>query len=493
MAESTTPSDALRVLLLSAEVTPFAKTGGLGDVTAALARYLNEAGHDARLFMPGYRDFDFAGTEPVIVDFATDVPVHIGSHTYAFTLYTTPIPDTDVWIYIIHCPELFDRPGFYTDDPDEHLRFLVFCRACLESCQRMGWSPHVLHGNDWHTGLAPLYLDTQYRWDGLFAETKSLITIHNIGYQGMFPAERLPDFGLAANAYRLHQEDLADGVINFLKTGILASDAVSTVSHTYAREIQTAEFGSGLEDVLQTRRERLVGIVNGVDYTAWDPATDTRIPYPYDATDMSGKERNKRYLLESLGLPYREGVPLVGIISRLVAQKGFDLLFDVMAPALLRKGFQFIVLGNGEPRYETYFAGLQNRFPSQVCFYRGYNNRLAGLIEAGSDMFLMPSQYEPCGLNQMYSLKYGTVPIVRNTGGLADTVSLFDPATGEGTGVVFDHYTAEALKWGLETALGLYRQPSLWSKLVANGMAQDFSWRRQVEQYVDLYRRLIDL
>jgi starch synthase len=289
----------------------------------------------------------------------------------------------------------------------------------------------------------------------------------------------------------LYQDDLLLGRLNFLKTGILYAGALSTVSRTHAREIQSERYGMGLEGLLRGRSDHLIGIVNGIDYDEWNPATDPHLPHHFDADHPAGKAEVKRHLLQGMGLRGDETNPLVGIISRLTSQKGFDLCFDVL-PAMLRRhpDLRIVVLGNGERRYEEFFAGLQAAHQGRVGFYRGYHNPLAHLIEAGSDIFLMPSLYEPCGLNQMYSQRYGTAPVVRRTGGLADTVQPFDPGTGDGTGFVFEHFTPQGLEWALEQALEFFADRRLWSRLVDNAMRQDFSWERQIERYVALYRAL---
>jgi len=351
-----------------------------------------------------------------------------------------------------------------------------------------GFAPDVVHGNDWHTALLPLYLKTLYQWDQLFARTKTVLTIHNIAYQGVFPAGVVPNLGLADYAGLLHQEDLHRGVVNFLKTGALYADVVSTVSRTYAREIQTEAFGEGLDGLLRQRAGSVVGIVNGVDYSSWNPETDVHIPYRYTIDDVAeGKRENKLQLLGELGLPAAAEPPLLGIVSRLTSQKGFDLTFEPMTEALRHLDLRLVVLGTGESRYEEHFHWLQRTFPQKVCFYRGYSEPLAHLIEAASDIFLMPSRFEPCGLNQMYSLKYGAVPVVRKTGGLADTVEHFRSSTGEGTGFVFEHYDSTGFAWALKQALTVYQDREAWSRLRRNGMRQDFSWERQGAEYEQLY------
>lgn len=481
---------ALRICFVTSELAPFAKAGGLGDVSAALPRYLHGAGHDVRVFVPYYARIATPGREIFPVDFIQNVTVRLGPHTYQFSLHTTQLPNSSLWVYLVHCPPLYGRAELYTNDVDEHMRFGLLTRAAFESCQRMGFSPHVVHCNDWQTALAPLYLDTHYRWDRLFQTTRTLLTIHNIGYQGVFGAQAVEDLGLGPFAGALHQEDLRAGRVNLLKTGILYADLLNTVSPTYAREVQTSAMGAGLEGLLRQRTATFFGILNGVDYDEWSPEKDPYIPQPYSRDDLSGKAKAKEPLLERLGLRPANGAPVIGMVTRLTSQKGIDLLFDVLPWLLRRYDLRLAVLGSGEPRYEQYFGLLQQQFPGRVCFYWGYSNELAHLIEAGADMFLMPSLYEPCGLNQMYSLRYGTVPIVRNTGGLADTVQLFDPDTGRGTGIVFNDYNREGIAWALTTALALYQRPRLWRRMMLNGMAEDWSWERQGAQYVRLYERL---
>lgn len=483
--------DPLKICFMASEVAPFAKTGGLADVASALPAHLHRRGHDVRLFMPLYAVIDHSRYTFVGVDFLRDITVHLGPHPFSFSVFVAKAPDSELDVYFIHCPLLYDRPGIYTGEWDEHLRFALLSRAALECCQRMGWAPDIVHVNDWHTALVPIYLQTLYRWDRLFARTKTALTIHNIAYQGVFPAETITNLGLAEHANLLFQKDLQRGAVGFLKTGILYADVVTTVSRTYAREIQTAAYGRGLEALLRERRKSVVGIVNGVDYSQWNPAVDPYLAHPYTAeTVAEGKAANQKVLLEKLGLTYKPGVPVLGVVSRLTAQKGFDLLFDPLPELLRYLDVRFVVLGSGEHRYEEFFSQLQQTFPQKVCYYRGYSEELAHLIEAGADIFVMPSEFEPCGLNQMYSLKYGTVPIVRKTGGLADTVELFDPKSGRGTGFVFEHFNVEAMTWALKAALTTFQDQDVWARLRANGMAEDFSWDRQGAEYERLYARL---
>ena len=481
----------LRIAFVSAEVHPFSKTGGLADVSAALPRYLAKSGHDVRVFTPRYQRIDLPAQTPHPLGTVGNVGVRFDGTEIAFSALPVAAPGSSHPVYLIECPRLYDRPGIYTNAPDEHLRFAMLSRAAIETCQRLAWKPDIIHVHDWHAALVPIYLKTVYAWDALFQGTKTVLTIHNIGYQGGFPASVLGDLSLADSSNLVHQDDLRAGVFSFLKTGILYANLLTTVSETYAREIQTPEYGVGLHELLRARRNVLAGIVNGIDPEEWNPATDRLIPFRYDASSIETKAKNTAALLQTLGLPETPGGPVLGIVSRLATQKGFELLFDVLPPLLARRDLRLTILGTGEPRFETFFQGLQASFPRKVCFFKGFSNELAHLIEAGADMFLMPSRYEPCGLNQMYSMAYGTVPIVRRTGGLADTVSQFQASTGEGTGFVFEHFTADGLRWALGQALEAWGDRASWRRLMVNGMSRDYSWDVQGSKYVGLYSRLL--
>lgn len=478
----------MNICLLASELAPFAKTGGLGDAVAGLGRYLHRAGADLRIFLPRYTSATIEGSLPV--DFLQGMSSELAGRRVSWSVRTAPMPDGGPAVHFVDCPPLYDRPGIYDDRGDEHLRFAFFTRAVIEACQRMGFGPDVFHVHDWHTALLPLYLRTHYGWDRLFGGSRTLLTIHNLGYQGTFPAREASALGLAGELPLLHQEELGRGRLSFMTTGLLHADFLSTVSPTHAAEIRTPEYGFGLDPLLRARADHLVGIVNGVDYGDWDPTIDAHIAHRYSASDLEGKEWNKKALCEEVGLPYEAGVPLLGIVSRLTAQKGFDLCFDALPDVIGRRQPRLVVLGNGEPRYETFFHQLAARFPDHVRFHNGFSNPLAHRIQAGADLFLVPSRFEPCGLTQMYALRYGTVPVVRRTGGLADTVELYDSATGRGTGFVFDDFDAAGLRWALDYALDSYKDPTAWRRLMRNGMAQDFSWERQGPLYLDLYRRL---
>ncbi len=481
----------MNVLFVSSEVAPFAKTGGLGDVGAALPRALAARGHDVRVVMPMYkrvqtpeRTFDTVIREAVLT---------LGGTRIVFSVHQAKLPDSEVPVYFVRCAGLYDRQGIYTQDHDEHLRFALLNWASLVICQRLGFKPDIAHSNDWQSALLPLLLRTMFAWDRLFHNTRSILTIHNIGHQGTFASGVVSDLGLSDAAHHFHQEQLREGRVNFMLTGILYANPITTVSPTYAREIQTQDHGVGLDPYLRQRRETLFGILNGIDENEWNPETDSRLEHHYTAADFSGKEKCKKQLVESAGLPYHPRVPVMGIVSRLAWQKGFDLCMKVLPRMLANRAVQLVVLGTGEPQYEKFFAGLAFQFPKQVAYKKGFSEPLAHLIEAGSDMFLMPSRYEPCGLNQMYSLRYGTAPIVHRTGGLADTVAPFDAYRRTGTGFVFDHFDESGLTFGLSQALKIWGtgegdDRERWRALQTNGMRMKFGWNERVTAYEQVYR-----
>ncbi len=477
----------LKLCILSSEFVPYAKTGGLADVAGALVRQLHSLGHEVRAFMPLYPIVRRNHPELEPIAGLQQVALTIGTE-YKYSLQRASFPGTDAAMYFVDCPALFDRASLYTNDPDEHRRFLLFTRAALDGCRRLNWAPDIFHCNDWHAALLPLFLKTLYASDKLLAASKSLMTIHNIGYQGVMTSSAVPELGLGAAAARLDQDDLSHGVINALKTGIKYADRVSTVSPTYAREICDSPLGMGLQTALRSRGDGVVGILNGVDYRQWDPRHDPHLSVHFGPQDLRGKSINKEALSTRLKLKISASTPLIGMVTRLAEQKGIDLLLDSLPALLQARDFGLGVLGSGEAKYEAFFAGLAQRFAGRVSYEFGFDEPLAHLIEAGSDIFLMPSRYDPCGLNQMYSLRYGTIPIVRKTGGLADSVEHFDSSTGRGTGCVFNHYDAPAARWAIETALGWHANPESRQQLMRNAMAKDFSWDRQIHEYESLYR-----
>ena len=460
-------------------------------MVGALSRALAGNGIEVRVFTPLYSSVDASSLTPL--DSGQGLPLPLGSSKASVSLWQLGDPDSGVQRYFADSPGFFLNRPIYTEDSDEPVRFAALCHSALLACEAMGWAPDLIHCHDWQTSLIPLYLKTIYSRNEFFKRTKTLLTIHNLGYQGIFSSDcaRLilpPEF----NSH-LDREDLNQGRINLLKTGILHADWLTTVSPTYSREILTPEYGAGLDPLLRERSSRLTGILNGVDYDDWSPQLDPHISENYSRQNpIRGKQGNLEQLLRQLGLPYNPEIATAGIISRLVWQKGFELLEEALPQYLQDERLQLVVLGSGESRYETLFSNLARDFPRAACFVNRYDPVLAHRIEAGCDLFLMPSRYEPCGLNQMYSLKYGTVPIVRRTGGLADSVSHFDPGSRAGTGFVFDHFTSEGLRWALDQALDVFGDREAWRQLVQNGMSQDFSWQLRVGQYLKLYRDLTE-
>ena len=483
----------MNVLFVSSEVAPFAKAGGLGDVAGALPRHLRALGHDVRVFLPLYSKARTPGR--VFTQVIADLRFQLGPHEVRVSIHRSPMPGSDVPVYFVDCPSMYARPSIYGDAPDEHLRFSILSWSALLACQALQFQPDIAHLNDWQTGLIPLLLKTRFANDPTFARTRTLLTIHNLGHQGTFPAQALNETGLGRYADQFHQDDLRAGIFRYLTTGILYANAITTVSPTYAREIQTPEQGVGLDGLLRQRRDVLFGILNGIDEHEWNPHSDPLIQHHFTAADLSGKERCKAVLLNTAKLPYRREVPVFGVISRLVWQKGFDLCEKVLPGFLQRHGVQLVVLGTGEPRYEQFFSQLARAFPRQVAFQPAFNEARAHLIEAASDLFLMPSRYEPCGLNQLYSLKYGTVPIVHKTGGLADTVWQYDDRTGRGTGFSFEHFDEAGLTWALNRAVHVWGTGSgedreKWIQLQRNGMGLPLGWSHRIGEYVSIYRRL---
>ncbi|MFO0848528.1 MAG: glycogen synthase GlgA [Gemmataceae bacterium] len=497
----------LRVLVAASEVVGFAKTGGLADVAGALPRALADRGHQVAVVMPFYRTVR-TGKHHVERTGAV-IPVKVGTRTLACRLFRGTLPNSAVPIYFVEAPEYFDRddpaagkglyqqamPGGYKADyPDNAERFAFFSRAVLEAIPHLGFLPDVVHANDWQTGLVPVYLAEEFRPRPGYGHMRSVFTVHNIAYQGMFSRDVMAVTGLPGWLYNPAQLEY-HGHLNYLKAGIVFADAVNTVSPTYAREVQTAEFGCGLEGLLQETAAKLSGIVNGVDYGVWDPAADPHIPARYDAaTVFDRKPASKAALQERFGLPADPTKPVLGMVARLVSQKGVDLVLSA-APGFLDLGCQLVFLGEGDPEYHSELQQFHARHADKVGLYLGFSEALAHLVEAGSDLFLMPSRYEPSGLNQLYSLKYGTPPVVRATGGLADTIvgaTEETLAAGTATGFSFGAYTAHALYETVKWAVTLYRdRPADFRKVVRTAMAQDWGWDRSAAEYERLYRKVL--
>ncbi len=480
---------ALKLCVLSSEIVPYAKTGGLADVAGALVQNLRLLGHEVCAFMPLYAAVRAAHPELRTVAAVQQIALQLGATEFRFSLQVAGSAGTGSAFYFVDCPALYDGRGFYTGDPDEHRRFILFTRAVLEGCRRLGIKPDIFHCNDWHSALLPLYLKTLHSTDRPRAHT--VLTVHNIGYQGIMPGTAVAELGLDAPETLLDADDLRQGIINPLRAGLRYADRVTTVSPTYAREITEGPLGMGMQSTLAARQDRVVGILNGVDYRNWDPQHDPYLTAHFGPEDLGGKRTNKDSLIAAMRLDPVASRPLIGMVTRLAEQKGIDLLFDALPAMLQGRDFSLAVLGSGDHHYAAFFEDLARRFPGRAAFRSGYDESLAHLIEAGSDIFLMPSRYEPCGLNQMYSLRYGTIPIVRNTGGLADSVQHFNPASGIGTGCVFNDYDSPAVRWAVGTTLDWYAVPKSWQRLMRNAMAQDFSWGRQIVKYEALYRELL--
>ncbi|WP_165224954.1 glycogen synthase GlgA [Aquisphaera insulae] len=484
----------MNIVCVASEAVPFAKTGGLADVAAALPRALRLLGHDVRLFIPCYRRVWNAGPEIRGTGLTLEVPV--GSQVVRAFLHESRLPGSEVPVYLVDRPEYFDRDDLYQvggrDFDDNCERFVFFDRAVLESIRLLGIRPDIVHCNDWQTGLIPLYLKTLYRRYPELADAGSLLTIHNLAYLGLFWHWDMPLTGLDWKYFN-HRAMEFYGRLSFMKTGLVFSDILTTVSPTYAREIQTPALGCGLDGLLRDRAADLHGIVNGIEPQLWSPARETMLARNYDAaTVREGKAACKAWLQERAGLPRRPEVPLLAQIGRLDPQKGWDLLAEV-ADRLLDRDVQLVVLGTGHPKYHDLLGQLASRHEGKVWAYLGFSDDLAHQIEAGADLFLMPSLFEPCGLNQLYSLTHGTVPLVRATGGLADTVVNLDPWTlgnGTATGFSFVEPTAGSLWNAIETALATWENRSVWEALVRNGMKADWSWEHSARDYVRLYEEI---
>jgi len=475
-------SDALNVLICAGEVVPFAKTGGLADVAGSLPKALADLGHDVRVALPKYRDV--YEKHLLLRDVAAGLRIRYRGREHPVAIQQSDAIES-VTTYLLACDPLFARSGLY-GHPDDAERFTVYQRAVLAMFEGLDWVPDIIHCNDWQTALIPVYLNTD---NDLPCSPATLYTVHNLAYQGLFPREAITDAGLPDSLYSVDAMEFW-GQVSMMKAGIVFADMVSTVSPTYAKEIQTPEFGERLEGVLTGRRKQLVGIVNGLDYDVWDPASDKFIAAPYGAKQPDGKAAARKALQERLGLPKRH-VPVFGLISRLTAQKGLDIL-EAALPEVLKHDLQIVVLGTGDQHYHALLSGLAQEYPKRVSATLAFDNELAHMIYAGSDMFLMPSRYEPCGLGQMIAMRYGSIPVVRQTGGLADTVSEFDPATGRGNGFLFKGYDPKGLVAAVGRSLDAHASDA-WAKLVANAMNADFSWKRSAKRYAQVYAKAIAL
>jgi starch synthase len=478
--------DSLSILMISPEAHPHAKTGGLAEVAGALPNALAALGHTVTLVLPRYRRIDTAGAS------STRFAMTLGGKIQTVTIYERPLNER-VTLALVDAPELFDREELYGtsagDYPDNAWRFAVFSRAALEYARIKGRRPSVIHAHDWQTALVPVYQKMHLSNDPTVGGVPTVFTIHNLAFQGIFPRSTISDIGLGPEVLHINAMEYW-GHVNYLKAGINFSEKITTVSRGYAREIVRPDLGFGLDGVIARRAADLVGILNGIDVTRWNPSADPFVPASFDDNDLSGKRQAKKALLDHVGLPTDEASlarPLIGLVSRLTDQKGFDLI-AAAADDLMALDATWVMLGSGESRYEDQWRRLAMRYTMRVSATIGFDERLAHLIEAGSDLFLMPSRFEPCGLNQMYSLRYGTVPIVRATGGLDDTVENFDDTTGRGSGFKFAEYSTHALVATVRRALEVFGNPSVWAEIQRSGMKQDHSWDASAREYVKVYR-----
>jgi starch synthase len=457
----------MKVLLCSSEVVPYAKTGGLADVAGSLPIYLKKAKVDIRVCMPKYSSIKIKASKTKM---GKDIPV-----------------------YFIKNDKYFDRPYLYGtaagDYPDNLERFSYFCKATLELLKKEGFRPDVIHCNDWQTALIPVYLKTRYKDDPFYSGIKTVFTIHNMAYQGIFAKEQYPTIGIGWEHFNIEGLEFY-GMINLMKGALIFSDFITTVSPTYSAEIQTSEFGCKLEGVLAKRRDSLTGILNGIDYQEWNPQKDKELFRRYSPGLAADKVYNKVGLQKECGLPVKPDMPLLGAVGRLAHQKGFDILAEKIGQ-ICSMDLQFVLLGTGDEVYHEVMQDIAKKYPKKTSINIRFDAILAKRIYAGSDFFLMPSRYEPCGLGQLIALRYGTIPIVRKTGGLADTIFEFDPATKEGNGFVFEEYSSQELLNAVKRALEVYKNRKLWLGLVKKAMEYDFSWDSSADKYVKLYKKIL--
>ncbi len=480
----------LNITFISSEATPFAKTGGMADVCGALPIELEKLGLELILVMPYYKQV--AQTKPKPRKTRHSVTVRIAGKEIKGDVYSRKITD-HFRAYFIDNPDFFARQELYGtphgDFPDNAQRFGFFCKAALNLLPALAFQPDIIHVHDWQTALVPFLLKTERRNDTFYSRTKTVLSIHNLAYQGLFDKTVLHGLNISRDWFTPKGMEFY-GKVNFLKAGLITADNISTVSKKYSLEMQTPEYGCGLDGVLKEQGGHIQGILNGVDYSEWHPQRDKYIVKDYSLDDMSGKMDCRHNLLQEYNLTAKDDTPIIGIISRLADQKGFDILAKAM-PSLAEMDLRILLLGTGENKYHSLFKKMQKKYHEHLGVRLAFNNSLAHKIEAGSDLFLMPSRYEPCGLNQIYSLKYGTIPIVRATGGLDDTIENFNPETGTGNGFKFKEYSSRALIAKVKEALDMYRHKDYWQKLVINAMGQDFSWPNSARKYVKLYQNLL--
>jgi starch synthase len=471
----------MKILFVSSEVVPYIKTGGLADVSGALPKELIKRGHDVRIILPEYSKID---SQKFNIE-SCSIEYSIPNFDYKAEIEKTVEPVFGMIIYFVKCDPYYAREELYDDYKDNAERFIFFGKAVLELLKYIDWTPDIIHCNDWQTGIVPALLKNAYNQDNLYQNIRTLFTIHNMAYQGVFPQEEFKFMGLPDSLFNLHALEYW-GQICLLKAGLVYSDIINTVSETYAKEIQTSEFGWGLEGVLSERQSDLYGILNGIDYEIWDPRIDSYIWYNYDENSLDRKLLNKQELQKECQLPQID-VPIIGIISRLVDQKGFDLIEEII-DELMQLDFQLILAGTGTPRYHQLFTQIKENYPQKSAIYFKFDDQLAHKIEAGADFFLMPSRFEPCGLNQLISLRYGTIPIVRKIGGLADSVIDIDSSL-PGVGFVFNNYDGQELLQKIKRALAFYTNTKRRITIIKHGMQKDFSWAVSAQKYEQLYQK----
>ena len=490
-------SRPLNILFVTSEVDPFAKTGGLADVSSALPKAIKDLGHEIRIMMPRYRFISERKFKLHDIIRLRDIPIPVGTETHVGHVKSSFVNTfkEKVQVYFLDNDAYFGRDGVYQapttkkDYKDNDERFIFFCRGVLETLRRLGWQPDVIHCNDWQTGLIPAYIKTVFANDTFFKSLRTVFTIHNMAYQGAFLADSFSKSGLPKESFRPDGVE-AYGKLNFLKAGLFYADTITTVSEKYAQEISSSsDYGAGLNGLLAARRKDLHGILNGIDYQVWNPLFDDHVYRKYDAKSIEAKADNRKALARRFGFELSDKRAIIGAITRLVDQKGFDLVLEAMED-ILKLDTQFVMLGSGDSGLEKKFEALHRRHPKQMGVFFGFDEELAHMIEAGSDMFLMPSKYEPCGLNQMYSMRYGTVPIVRATGGLDDTVQDYG-GHGKGTGFKFEKFDSMELLKAVHRAIKVFHQPEEWKRIMRNGMALDFSWENSARRYVSLYKDVL--
>jgi len=486
----------MKICYAASEMAPFIKTGGLGDVLGALPEAMQKQGNDIKVFLPHYKTIDIGDNKIIPVEINSEIKIN--DQNYPLKINKIRFKKSNMEVYLVGSDHYFDREGIYLnpntgkDYADNDERYIFFARAVLAILKEINFKPDIIHVHDWQAALVPVFLKTSLEKDPFYSGIKSILTIHNLAYQGEFTLERfklleLPDklMAPAIGPFEFY------GKVNFLKAGITYADYISTVSNKYAEEIQTKEFGCGLEGVLKERNENIYGILNGVDYKVWSPSRDHKIHATYHIANLSGKRTNKIELLNELKLPIRDAAPLIGIISRLEEQKGWNLIKEA-ADELLSMNVQLIVVGTGQLEYHKLLEDLEKKYPDKCKAILKFNDQMAHKVEAASDIFLMPSIFEPCGLNQMYSLRYGTIPIVRQVGGLADTVTDYDANHNNGTGFVFKEKDSKAMVAAIKRAVDLFARKRTWTKFMKVGMKKDFSWSRTAKEYSKLYKNLLN-